>query len=167
MLLITQTHEMFQQLEQSRIYMQVYEYQHCQATYWCTVFKCFSTKPGRCWNHWYVPHLPAFVPYHPMYDTSCLHFLCVFVALLQLWIFFSSTAPLTTARILLPVWSHWCSRGRGKEQGRAARYTGMVGSCRSCKKSLLYGVCISGVEGTARFPHATNCSMIYRPPSLP
>lgn len=43
-------------------------------------------------------------------QRPCLHLLCVFVALLQLWIFFSSTAPQTTARILLPAWSHWCSR---------------------------------------------------------
>lgn len=29
-----------------------------------------GTKRGRCWNHWCMLHLPAFVSCHPMYDTS-------------------------------------------------------------------------------------------------
>lgn len=57
---------------------------------------------------------------------------------------------------------------RGKEQSRAAGCPGMVGSCRSYKKSRLYRVCISeAVEGTGRFqgswhPYATTCNTISR-----
>jgi len=57
-------------------------------------------------------------------------------------------------------------QGKGTEQSRAAGCTGMVGSCRSGKKSRLYGVYISeGVEGRGRFqgcwyPYAATCNMI-------
>lgn len=132
------------------------------------------TKPGRCWNHWCVPHLPAFVPYHPMYDTSeavpppVVCFCGLATALNFLLIHCSPDHSQDIAPCVIPL----MQQGRGKGQGRAARCTGMVGSCRSCKKSPLYGVCIAGVEGTARFQaswhaHAANCSMIYRPSSLP
>lgn len=57
---------------------------------------------------------------------------------------------------------------RGKEQSRAAGCPGMVGSCRSYKKSRLYRVCISeAVEGTGRIqgswhPYVTTCNTISR-----
>lgn len=155
--LIIQTNEMFQQLEQSRIYKQVNECQHCQATYllmyYCIQILLYQWAPGRCWHHGCVSHLAAFVPYHPMHDTSksCLHLLCGLVALSQLWISLLIHSSRDHSQNIVPCVIPLIHRGRGKEQGRAPRCTGMVGSSRSHKNSPLFMVCISGVEGRARF----------------
>lgn len=154
--LIIQTHEMFHSWNRAGYacrYLNVSTAR--QHTYWCTVFKSFCTNGHQTWQ--VLKPLMCASPacfcallFHAGHIGShaSTYFVVLWSCYSSEFLFFSSTAPETTARVLCDPTD--AAVGKGKEQSRGVRCTGMVGSCRFCRKNSLFRVCISGVEGRAR-----------------